>query len=102
MFGDKLVHLCRLRTSYMHSAVSNFFPEVIRKGCRFYIGLKIQEEKFSVGVSTVFYNKYEIRKCLKYFLNQKFNKQIKTFVDKEDFIENTIISIRKKIYHVLI
>jgi len=42
----------------IHSVVSNIFPEVIRKGCRFHL---VQSKEIqSVGLSTVFKNKSEI------------------------------------------
>jgi len=47
----------------VHSAVSDIFPDVIRKGCRFHQGQSIWRKIQSLGLSTVFKNKSEIEKC---------------------------------------
>jgi len=46
----------------IQSAVSDIFPDVIRKGCRFHLRQSIWRKIQSLGLSTVFKNKSEVGK----------------------------------------
>lgn len=58
----------------IHSAVSDIFPDFVRKGCRFHLGQSIWRKIQSLGLSTVFKNKSEVVKFLKLFFGFLFLK----------------------------
>uniref|UniRef100_A0A2S2NXU0 MULE transposase domain-containing protein n=1 Tax=Schizaphis graminum TaxID=13262 RepID=A0A2S2NXU0_SCHGA len=58
----------------IHSAISEIFPEVLRKGCRFHLGQTMWRKIQSIGLSKHFKKKSEIGKFLKLFFGLSFLK----------------------------
>lgn len=58
----------------IHTAISEIFPEVIRKGCRFHLGQSMWRKIQSLGLCKNFKNKSEVGKFLKLFFGLSFLK----------------------------
>ncbi|KAE9521880.1 hypothetical protein AGLY_017687, partial [Aphis glycines] len=58
----------------IHSAISEIFPEVLRKGCRFHLGQTMWRKIQSIGLSKYFEKKSEIGNYLKLFFGSSFLK----------------------------